>query len=247
MNGPRFTTPQTNTHPVFTNNILAPISAAPQIQSNLNPNAPDFTSRSGTFVPPTFPPRSQLAAFQNGAPTVTPSLGSGFGGISPFPAGLEMPGGLNEMIGLMPRPQPHLPISTPVVGNAAAFRNSGTSQENSSPIHSPHNSNPASPTQTAAAAAATNAGLAQMHEEQRHAKLQPIGTERAQKRSERGGVGGLSGVVNSELMWSMPLPDIMAAPPLDHNLPANAYYSELDMPPQFPQLWTWGGDMNQQM
>lgn len=240
MNGVRFTTPQTNTHPVFTNNMMAPISAAPQIQSNLNPNAPDFTSRSGTFVPSTFPPRSQLAAFQNGAPTVTPSLGSGYGGISQFPGGLDLH--TESLIGLMPpRNQPPLAVVPASVGGNAAFRNNAGPQENSSPVHSPHNSNPASPTQTAAA---NNAGLAQMHEEQRHAKLQPIGTERAQKRSERGGVGILSGGMNSELMWSMQLPEMLSAPPLDHNLPpANAYYSDLDIT-QYPQLWNWGGDVN---
>lgn len=226
MNGPRFTTPQTNPHPVFTNNILAPISAAPQIQSNLNPNAPDFTSRSGAFVPPTYPPRSQLAAFQNGAPTVTPSLGSGFGGIGQFPAGLDatlsLPGAFSEvMSGLIPRnPPPLAPIPASVGGNAA-FRNSGTSQDSSSPLASPHSSNPASPTQSASSASA--GGLAQLPEE-RHAKLQPIGTERAQKRSER------LGVVSNDMLWSMPLPEMLPATPLDHNLPAaNPYYNDLDI------------------
>lgn len=245
MNGPRFTTPQTNPHPVFSNNL--PISAAPQIQSNLNPNAPDFTSRSGAFVPPTFPPRSQLAAFQNGAPTVTPSLGSGFGGIGQFPAGLDgslsFPSGFNEMMsGLMSRNPPPLAAIPTTVGGGMAFRNSGASQDGSSPLASPHSSNPASPTQSASSA--NTGGLAQLPEE-RHVKLQPIGTERAQKRSERGGVGsavvgmgGLGGGVvnNTDMLWStMQLPDIMAAPPLDHTLPANqanylsANYSDLDM------------------
>ncbi|KAK8744128.1 hypothetical protein OTU49_001012, partial [Cherax quadricarinatus] len=244
MNGPRFTTPQTNTHAVFTNNILAPISAAPQIQSNLNPNAPDFTSRSGAFVPPpTFPPSSQLAAFQNGASTVTHSLGSGFGGISQFPAGLDTLS-FNDMIGIMPRNPPPLAAIPASVGVNAAFRNSGGSQDNSSPLASPHSSNPASPTQTASAA--NTGGLAQLPEE-RHAKLQPIGTERAQKRSERGAVvGGLGGhgTVIADIQWPMPIPDLLAGPHLDHNLPANPYYNDLDMT-QYAQLWNW--DMNPQM
>ena len=50
LNSPQFTTPQTNTQPVFSNNI----SVTPQIQSNLNPNAPDFSSRANnTFITPT--------------------------------------------------------------------------------------------------------------------------------------------------------------------------------------------------
>lgn len=259
MNGPRFTTPQTNTHPVFTNNILAPISAAPQIQSNLNPNAPDFTSRSGTFVPPTFPPRTQLAAFQNGAPTVTPSIGSGFSAMNQFPGGLDanlsLSGGFGEVIGgLLPRnPPPIAPIPTTMAANNT-YRNSGASQDSSPPLNSPHSSNPASPTQSAAAA--TTGGIAQQPEE-RPSKLQPIGTERAQraqKRSEHGGVvGGVSGgfgVVGSD-MWPMHLPEMLAPPPLEHNLPANPYYGDLDMTQYghghgHGQLWNWG-DMNQQM
>lgn len=262
MTGPRFTTPQTNPpHPVFTNNIM-PISAVTSITSStLNPNAPDFTSRSGTFVPPPSfpPPRSQLAAaaFQNGHVT-NPTLSSGFGPLSQIPGSLDANftlSNFSEVMGLLQKYPPIQPAAS-VSGAAAA-----------SPLTSPHSSNPASPTQSAAATASVG-GIAQLPEERIHAKLQPIGHGRpgqtGQKRvgqvgnnNVAGNIGaaaaavGVAGLgnttvgVNNELLWTMPLPDMLPAPPpLDtHNLQTNPYYSQELA--QFGQVWNW--NMDQQM
>lgn len=245
MTGPRFTTPQTNPHAVFTNNIM-PISAVTSITSTLNPNAPDFTSRSGTFVPPpNFPPRSQLAAFQNG---VTPTLSSGFGPLSQIPGSLDANFTLSNFSEVMGLLQKYPPV--PTVSGAP------------SPLTSPHSSNPASPTQSAAAA--NVGGIAQLPEE-RIAKLQPIGHGRPGTQKRVGAIGtnnaggnlgaaaaavGVAGLgnttvgVNNELLWTMPLPDMLTAPPpLDHNLQTNPYYSEELA--QFGQVWNW--NMDQQM
>lgn len=271
MNGLRFTTPQTNTQPVFSNNILAPISAAPHIQSNLNPNAPDFSSRASGFVAGAFTPRTQLAAYQNGISSVTPSVYTGVG-IGQFAGSLDasnMPiqHGINDiMTSLLSRSTTSLGGLQSSAGNMA-FRSVGVAQDAGTPINSPHSSNPSSPTQSTggvasgvvasagsgvqAAGAATSVTLSPFphHVEDRHAKLQPIGTERAQKRSERvsvvgavppaglGGVGVVGGVVGNsgELLWArtdmlQTGPPQPPPPPQVDVMPPNIYYpSEIDL------------------
>ncbi|XP_018026394.1 ankyrin repeat domain-containing protein 17 isoform X3 [Hyalella azteca] len=165
INTPQFTTPQTNTQHVFTSNL--PLSAAPQIQSNLNPNAPDFASRNSNFVSTSFSPRPQMQSrhFQNN---------TSVGPVCPPFVGLN----LNSMDASNLSGVPYSPCD---VASLLKSCNQGAANSvNISPLQqSPHTSTPGSPT----------AGSSlQVQQDDRLSKLRPIGTERAQKRSERTGV-----------------------------------------------------------
>lgn len=277
MNGLRFTAPQTNTQPVFTNNILAPISATSHIQSNLNPNAPDFSSRAQSFVPGTYTPRTQLAAYQNGMSSVAPSIYTGVG-IGQFASNLDstnmqMQPGINDLMSNLLSRNSNIGGIQSSAANIA-FRSVGVTQDAASPMNSPHSSNPSSPTQSGGgitASGVVGAGSAQAgavaqspfahHMEDRHAKLQPIGTERAQKRSERvsvigtvppnalGGVGVVGGVVGNggELLWARPEMLQTGPPPqVEPILPTSLYYSaELDLSTYTAPIWNWGADGHQ--
>ena len=168
MNGPQFTTPQTNTQPVFTNNMNAPISATHQIQSSLNPNAPDFSSRTSSFVSPPFQPRTQIsqAQFQN-------SNNNNVGAICPpIFQNLNLASSLDTASAVQNLSfNSHFDVTSLLKANNHATVAALTPLQ-----QSPQTSTPGSPT----------SGSALQHEE-RTSKLRPIGTERAQKRSERTG------------------------------------------------------------